>query len=140
MHVQGDQIQSEFEKTFAGKSLRDEKLSRETRFQDKQEKVRKERQSKPGTKALHERSNQGLVQINRLKTTLITALGIVRMAAQLSMKRTKPRGDRTASYTMNINGFRKSSQILRRHKADKQLKSGQILQLRRGLHNGRRKA
>ena len=38
------------------------------RFQDKSEKVRKERQLKPGTKALHRRSNQGLVQINCLKT------------------------------------------------------------------------
>ena len=38
------------------------------RFQDKSEKVRKERQLKPGTKAPHGRSNQGLVQINCLKT------------------------------------------------------------------------
>ena len=37
------------------------------RFQDKSEKVGKERQLKPGTKALHKRSNQGLVQINCLK-------------------------------------------------------------------------
>ena len=41
------------------------------RFQDKSEKVRKERQLKPGTKVQHGRSNQGLVQINCLKTSAL---------------------------------------------------------------------
>ena len=45
--------------------------SRGRRFQDKSEKVRKERQLKPGTKVKHGRSNQGLVQVNCLKTSAL---------------------------------------------------------------------
>jgi hypothetical protein len=53
-------------------------------FQGKSEKVPKERQSRPGTKALHKRSNQGLVQINCLKIACTTSEGDVLMADQLA--------------------------------------------------------